>query len=197
MPSEDQVRAARAADRADGWGIIDGAPEREWLDLSPPHDKTLLESGQELKHHQLEMCSGNCCLHGTSTYASCRMPRQWRHDKQIIEHVCPHGVGHPCYAGIEYANAMGENIGGGVHGCDGCCVRVDNSPIDVDSILNEVDRYTLLHHDGQLEKLSEYLTQVQEDIEDLRRVSNTRFIWLNAGFIVLVFTFFLQLLLGK
>lgn len=91
----------------------------------PRGEVTCLESGQLLKHHGKYMCTGECCLHGTSPYEFCRKPRLWRSDRGIIEHLCPHGIGHPCAAGLAHAKAMealGRGYGGdGVHGCDGCC----------------------------------------------------------------------------
>lgn len=91
----------------------------------PRGEVTCLESGQILKHHTKYMCTGECCLHGTSPYDFCKKPRLWRSDRGIIEHLCPHGIGHPCAAGLAHANAMaalGRGYGGDdVHGCDGCC----------------------------------------------------------------------------
>lgn len=106
--------AAAARDEAsDGWAWPAGQEE------------TLLESGQVLKHHRVEDCSGNCCLHGTSPHPSCRLPRQWRKDTGALEHQCSHGVGHPCLAGAEYAEAIsgGEESRDSVHRCDGCCMK--------------------------------------------------------------------------
>lgn len=78
-------------------------------------DVSLLESGQLLRHHHSSVCSGTCCLHGTAIHSVCRFPRSWRKDRGILEHYCPHGVGHACPGG------------GGVdtlHGCDGCCEEI-------------------------------------------------------------------------
>lgn len=44
----------------------------------------------------------------------------WREDRNILERICSHGIGHPDYDSAQYLISMGqehENI----HGCDGCC----------------------------------------------------------------------------
>lgn len=73
---------------------------------------TWMANGRSLNHHSRELCTGDCCLHGTSTWQVCRLPATWRSDRRIIEHHCPHGVGHPC------PNTMETT-----HGCcaEGCC----------------------------------------------------------------------------
>lgn len=46
------------------------------------------------------------------------LPEGWsvhkRTDRGIIEHICPHGVGHPCMS----------STNDGIHGCDGCCKQL-------------------------------------------------------------------------
>lgn len=184
MPSNEELKTARMQEREDGWGIIYGVPEDELLESDTPvSEQTLLESGQKLTHHGKEACSGNCCLHGSSNHGSCRMPRQWRYDKGIIEHVCPHGVGHPCYAGVDYAMMMGQYVDA-VHGCDGCCVEVDNDPFS----LNEQDGYTLLFQAGQIEALTEHLNWAQGDINQLRdAIRGYQFVSLLSALAVMLF----------
>lgn len=111
-------------------------------DPPPAPESTRLESGQVIRHHTKADCSGNCCLHGTSKHDSCRMPRSWRVDRGIIEHQCPHGVGHPCHAGIDYHNVSvaseaNHDYDWGIHGCcgEGCCSMV-LPPSDFDRLTN-------------------------------------------------------------
>lgn len=179
LPSEEELKKARNDDRADGWGFVAAVTPEEWLNTkctsATPGEKTLLESGQILMHHSKSKCSGDCCLHGTSSHASCRMPRSWRYDIGIIEHMCPHGVGHPCYAGLAYANSMGQHHGDGVHGCDGCCVSVDNRPSD----LNALNDYMLYEHAGRLDAIGEHFGWLKEDVAELQgRMAKMSWLWL-------------------
>lgn len=84
----------------------------------PGGESSQLESGQIINHHRRDECGGACCFHGTTIYESCRMPRSWRNDKRIIEHLCPCGIGHPCAAALDYmSKERGDEQG--VHGCCG------------------------------------------------------------------------------
>lgn len=88
----------------------------------PNRDQTLLESGQVLSHHGASQCRPPCCLHGTATAAACKLPRQWRSDRGILEHVCEHGVGHPHpWAGSD-----------SIHGCDGCCAEPEPDELEAE-----------------------------------------------------------------
>ena len=148
--------------------------EEEWLDLHTQAEVTLLESGQRLTHHTKANCSGSCCLHGTSIYASCKMPRSWRFDRGIIEHQCEHGVGHPCRAGVEYAKAISgpdDDYDSGIHGCDRCCQSPDK-PQEGESPLDR-DIEILAEHQGYLEAELGYL--------DARI---TKLAWLSLGTVV-------------
>lgn len=175
-------------ERADGWGIIDGIPEDDLLGLATPsHEKTLLESGTTLSHHTKENCSGNCCLHGSSPHPSCRMPRQWRQDRGILEHVCPHGIGHPCYAGVDYVLGIGGHADA-IHGCDGCCVVVDNRPNDPASVLNEVDHYTMLKMSNDIDGFAEQLGWIWQDMEELQDQLNRMRFWpMLSAFAIIAF----------
>lgn len=82
-------------------------------EVSLNRDQTRLESGQLLSHHGASQCRPPCCLHGTATAAVCKLPRLWRSDwGGILEHVCEHGIGHPCPSSRDQ-----------IHGCDGCCLE--------------------------------------------------------------------------
>jgi len=127
-----------------GTGISDS--KKEW---------SLLESGQHLRHHGKEECSGACCLHGTSEYELCKRPRSWRVDRQMLEHHCEHGIGHPCRAGLDFAAIIGL-VSDGVHGCDGCCEFAD--------AVDETDDL-----DDTLQYLTEAVHSLQEDLSKLNR----------------------------
>lgn len=54
-------------------------------------------------------------------------PTHWRSDRGLMERICPHGIGHPTKAHMEFLREMDEVRGTenskweGIHGCDGCC----------------------------------------------------------------------------
>ena len=64
-----------------------------------------------------------CTVHNRTNHHLRHFPQQWRADRQLMERVCPHGVGHPDPDDI---NVLGDPAWS-VHGCDGCC-RVDPQP---------------------------------------------------------------------
>jgi hypothetical protein len=79
-----------------------------------------LEHSDEVlfRTHPFGECWGDhCTLHRMSDHAMRAFPQQWRSDRQIMERVCPHGVGHPDPDEYELVT----NPEKGVHGCDGCC----------------------------------------------------------------------------
>lgn len=63
--------------------------------------------------HRMEDCSGTCTIHEHSEHALADKPLLWRNDRGIFEHICEHGVGHPC------PDSLRDDPG--VHGCCGCC----------------------------------------------------------------------------
>lgn len=92
-------------------------------------DQARLESGQTLFHHTAEECSGRCCLHGTSVYATCAWPRAWNVEEQWLVHLCSHDVQHPCEAGVDYRNQELDDShpdwDPASHECDLCCWVTD------------------------------------------------------------------------
>lgn len=54
-------------------------------------------------------------------------PTHWRSDRGLMERICPHGIGHPTKAHMEFLKEMDAVRGTenakweGIHGCDGCC----------------------------------------------------------------------------
>jgi hypothetical protein len=92
-----------------------------------------LESGQTLFTHTQGTCYGPyCAIHNPMPGPWAEWPRLWREDRNILERVCPHGVGHPVAEMYEWAitNGHGYSL---VHGCCGECVcssRVAKRPTE-------------------------------------------------------------------
>ena len=76
--------------------------------------------------HPASTCEGfACCIHAPSEHSMRAFPQHWREDRQIMERICPHGIGHPDPDHIAHVRHMrGDEVanGEGVHGCDGCCL---------------------------------------------------------------------------
>ena len=88
-----------------------------------PHD---LGDGRVLLNvHPPSACEGfACCIHTPSEHSMRAFPQHWREDRQMMERICPHGVGHPDPDHIAYVRrTWGDDIADaeGVHGCCGCC----------------------------------------------------------------------------
>jgi hypothetical protein len=66
-------------------------------------------------HNKLE-CNPPCTIHAHSRHSLCDTPLLWRNDRGIFEHMCQHGIGHPCPDSL-------NNNDSGIHGCDGCCMK--------------------------------------------------------------------------
>ena len=89
--------------------------------LESENEIILLEHSNKFlrSFHSLEKCVGNfCTIHNRSSHHMRSFPQNWREDRQIMERVCSHGVGHPDPDEIDL-NVKGR----GVHGCDGCCTK--------------------------------------------------------------------------
>lgn len=70
--------------------------------------------------HPIGSCLGeHCTIHHRSDHALRAFPQQWRSDRQMMERVCPHGIGHPDPDDIQLTGPHGPDAA--VHGCDGCC----------------------------------------------------------------------------
>lgn len=79
----------------------------------------VLEGGETLSvtHHAV-ICAGQvCCIHNRSEHSMRAFPQHFRYDRNIMERICPHGVGHP--DPDDWRVWIGDDQG--VHGCDGCC----------------------------------------------------------------------------
>ena len=83
-------------------------------------DRLVNPSGQTLWVHNWEECSDHaCCIHSPSDHAMKDWPKVFRLDRNFMERMCKHGVGHPDPDDLEYWWHQGKDIS--VHGCDGCC----------------------------------------------------------------------------
>lgn len=72
-----------------------------------------LQGGRVIRAHGAGFCETPCAIHWPSGHHMREWPQQWRGDRQIIERVCDHGVGHP---------DPDDQNRDKVHGCDGCCL---------------------------------------------------------------------------
>ncbi len=93
------------------------------------HLKQLRESGISLGYtHSPFSCIDpeRCCIHNPSDHSMRSFPMHWRRDRQLMERICPHGIGHPDPDHMHYVRAVrGGKLAQleGIHGCDECCCR--------------------------------------------------------------------------
>lgn len=76
--------------------------------------------------HDRALCAGHpCCVHNpTETYLTYGWRQHWRADRQLMERLCRHGVGHPDPDHLDYVRrSRGVDAARteSTHGCDGCC----------------------------------------------------------------------------
>lgn len=92
--------------------------------VPPELEENMLEGGWErLLTHSVSACQTQgqrrrqpvCPIHNRSNHSMRSFPQSWRPDMQLMERICPHGVGHPDPDDLKTRN--GEMV----HGCDGCC----------------------------------------------------------------------------
>lgn len=90
-------------------------------------EKTELSPGVWLSHHSKQLCAGeNCCLHNPSDHPMKDFSFNWRPDRELMERVCSHGIGHPdpddlVYKLIYVYQDTKRIEAEWIHGCDGCC----------------------------------------------------------------------------
>lgn len=89
-------------------------------------EKYTTGTGQKLLVHAKENCveGQQCVIHNPSNHPMRDFPTHWRPDRQLMERICPHGIGHPDPDDIAYkVSVMGEKRAfyESIHGCDGCC----------------------------------------------------------------------------
>lgn len=72
--------------------------------------------------HAAGTCWGPICtIHNPTDHHMREWTLYWREDRRIFERLCPHGIGH---------NDPDQNYTNGdsdIHGCDGCCRRVEEN----------------------------------------------------------------------
>lgn len=66
--------------------------------------------------HRKDECNKPCTIHAHSEHKLADKPLLWRNDRGIFEHMCEHGIGHPCPDSLPPSDT-------GIHGCDGCCSK--------------------------------------------------------------------------
>jgi hypothetical protein len=81
-------------------------------------ERLTLSSNRKIWVHEKRYCFGPpCCIHAPSEHRLNMAPLHWRYDRQIMERICPHGIGHPDPDDHKIQLGLDD----GVHGCDGCC----------------------------------------------------------------------------
>lgn len=84
-------------------------------------------TGQNLRVHAAADCKGeHCVIHKPSSHVMRGFPTHWRGDRDLMERICPHGIGHPDPDDIAFKRAlMGDKYADceAIHGCDGCCAE--------------------------------------------------------------------------
>lgn len=74
--------------------------------------------GEVITTHTAKWCEDEiCCIHSPSGHHMNQWRQHWRDDRQIMERLCPHGIGHPDPDDL----TIRLHRGSGIHGCDGCC----------------------------------------------------------------------------
>ena len=98
--------------------------------------RAVLVGGEVLVNaHDMALCAGRpCCVHAPSDHHMMLWDQHYRLDRQMMERICPHGVGHPDPDDISFDT---------VHGCDGCC----NPPLTDEELEGErlVDEFVAEH----------------------------------------------------
>ena len=65
-----------------------------------------------------------CVIHQPSDHRMRDWPTHFRSDRELMERMCPHRIGHPDPDQLAFlARTQGKQVAEaeGVHGCDGCC----------------------------------------------------------------------------
>jgi hypothetical protein len=87
------------------------------------------ETTDGIRHHRRDECDGHPCpFHGPSLHAMVEEPMILRLDWGVpfVERACKHGIGHPDPDSIAWLDRNGHP-GFGVHGCDGCCHKLERT----------------------------------------------------------------------
>ncbi len=95
------------------------------------HTAQLEHSDTVLVCHDPAICAGRpCTLHNRTDHHMRQWRQHWRPDRQLMERICSHGVGHP-----DPDSPPSTDM---VHGCDGCCAL-----LDLDAELSSVEQRAL------------------------------------------------------
>lgn len=99
-------------------------------------DLIAMFNGDIVATHSIDKCVGQiCCVHNPSDHSMRTFPQHWRDDRQLMERICPHHVGHPDPDDIAHKRATrGERYAyyEGIHGCDGCCREPDKRDLPME-----------------------------------------------------------------
>lgn len=68
--------------------------------------------------HDPSVCAGQpCTIHNRTKHHMRSFPQHFRYDRDMMERICPHGIGHPDPDDFRFRTGVDR----GAHGCDGCC----------------------------------------------------------------------------
>ena len=85
-------------------------------------------TGQIIRVHTKDKCEGNhCVIHNPSDHIMRDFPTHWRDDRNMMERICHHGVGHPDPDDLAYKKDNNLPDSNGIHGCCGCCTEGEYS----------------------------------------------------------------------
>ena len=79
-------------------------------------------------HDAGECLLDHCPSHNPSRHPLASAPLRWRQDLELMERICPHGVGHPDVDSLNYIDVVegsGRAARLSAHTCDLCCVPPD------------------------------------------------------------------------
>ncbi len=103
------------------WTQLAGRPSAS---SSTPNSKGLGMSHNAVTIHPPQRCAGfHCPWHNPSDHHITTWMRVIRTDRNnLMERVCPHGIGHPDPDSLEWLRRIGVRDDG-VHSCDRCCQK--------------------------------------------------------------------------
>lgn len=67
-----------------------------------------------------------CAVHNPTPGPLSHRPYNWRTDRNIMERICEHGIGHPDHDSAAFQRRF-DRAYENVHGCDGCCGNTTES----------------------------------------------------------------------
>lgn len=83
---------------------------------------TVCGDGNLRNVHDPKQCEARgCAIHNHPSNHRLRdAPLNWREDRNILERICRHGIGHPDHDAALYLESIGQGSENS-HGCDFCC----------------------------------------------------------------------------